>query len=290
MSCTHGTHDGRGAIVVGLDARDTWTRTLDWAVDQALVEKRPLTLVHAVDAAEDLWHDTQGRDTRIGVLPAPSAGQLLLDRARARALERAPRLTVDEVLHSGTPRDVLATAAHDAHLLVIGARNHRGPWVRLFGSTTTAISRRPPCAVVVVRPDHPTRVHSGVLVGVDDTRHSQAALRFAFVQASLHRWPLTVMHVAPEILLTERPDERPEERLHLANALSGTPEDFPDVPLRSVVAYGEPAGCLLDAGRSMNLVVVGAHHGRRMSDVLQGSVVAPLVERARCAVAVVPQT
>lgn len=279
----------RAAVVVGLDSRDSWVHALDWAVDQAVLEHRPLTIVHAVQAAEELWHDPEGRDTRIGVTTS-SPAQLLLDQARARALERAPDLTVHELLQSGSARDVLSTAAADAHLLVIGAREHRGAWVRLFGSAGTAIARRPPCAVVVVHHNHPGRVHSGVVAGVDETEHSQSALRFAFEQAAEHRWPLTVVHVTPQVRPgreRRRPDERPD--LPLASALSGAAEDFPDVSVRTVVERGDdPAGRLLRAGRSANLIVVGAHHGRPVSDVLHGSVVTPVVSRARCPVAVVP--
>lgn len=283
-------HAAPGAVVVGLDGRDHWSRTLDWAVDQAVLEHRPLTVVHAVEAAEELWHDPQGHDTRIGVAAGPAPAQLLLDRARARALARAPGLAVHGVLQSGGTRDVLATAAADAHLLVAGARGHRGPWARLLGSAGTALARRPPCAVVVVHQDHPGRVHSGVVAGVDDTEHSQSALRFAFEQASEHRWPLTVVHVTPQVRPEPRGD-RPETRpdLPLATALAGAVEDFPDVPVRTLVEHGDPAGRLLRVGRSANLIVVGAHHGRPISDVLLGSVVRPVVGRAECPVAVVPQ-
>jgi nucleotide-binding universal stress UspA family protein len=40
----------------------------------------------------------------------------------------------------------------------------------------------------------------------------------------------------------------------------------------------------------MNLVVLGAHHGPLATDLLRGSVVAPVVQKAPCPVAVVPET
>jgi nucleotide-binding universal stress UspA family protein len=193
-------------------------------------------------------------------------------------------------VHTGSPPGVLAAAAAEAHLLVIGARDHRWLWARVFGTVGTTIARRPPCAVVVVHDGHPGRVRRGVLVGVDDTAFSQPALRFAFQQASLHGWPLTVLHVAPDGLIDQRPDDRELERFHLASALAGETEMFPDVNVTASVVRGEPATCLLRAGAAMNLVVVGAHHGRPASDLLRGSVVVPVVERARSDVAIVPST
>jgi nucleotide-binding universal stress UspA family protein len=278
-----------GDIVVGLDTHDGWERPLDWAVDQAVLEGRALTIVHAMDGPESLWRSPGGHETRIGVLDRPAPPQLFLDDARVRALTRAPELIVHEVLHSGGPREVLSATASDAHVLVIGARHRGHMWPRLVGSVSASIARRPPSAVVVVHADPRDDRHDGVLVGVDDTGSSQAALRFAFAQASLHGWPLTVMHVAPETISAGRDAERQqEERLHLANALAGASEDYPDVPVRTVVEQGDPAHCLLAASRATALVVVGAHHGRGISDVLLGSVVVPVVERARCSVAVVP--
>jgi nucleotide-binding universal stress UspA family protein len=274
---------------VGLDTHDGWERPLDWAVDQAVLEGRALTIVHAMDGPESLWRSPTGHEARLGVLDRPAPPQLFLDAARVRALSRAPELIVHEVLHSGGPREVLAATAADAHLLVIGSHRRRHVWARLAGSVSASIARRPPSAVVVVHDGPRDDRHDGVLVGVDDSGSSQAALRFAFAQASLRGWPLTVMHVAPEPIAEARNAERQqEERLHLANALAGASEDFPDVPVRTAVTQGDPPHSLLEAARTMGLVVVGAHHGRAVSDVLLGSVVIPVVERARCSVAVVP--
>lgn len=279
--------EGRHDVVVGLDVHDGWEQALDWAVDQAVREGRPLTIVHALDGPESIWRNPAGRDTRIGLLDSPAPARLFLDEARARAQARAPELMVHELLHSGGPREVLAEAASEAHLLVLGARHRHRVWPRLVGSVSASTARRPPCAVVVVHTDQAHRDRRGVLVGVDDAGGSRSALLFAFRQASLRGWPLTVMHVAPDPITG--PGERLEvERYHLASAIAGASEEFPDVALRTSLQQGDPAIGLLRAGDAMGLVVVGAHHGRAISDLLIGSVVVPVVERSRCAVAVVP--
>jgi nucleotide-binding universal stress UspA family protein len=277
-------------IVVGLDATDAWQATVDWAAEEAVLEGRDITLVHAADATEELWHDTGGRDVRIGVKESPTVPELLLDRARARVGRRAPGVTVHGVLRGGNVRQVLHGAAQDAHLLVVGSRRHRTTWSRLFGTHGSAVARRPPCPVVVVHAGHPGLVHRGVLVGVDDSEHSQQALQFALRQGSLRQLPVTVLHVAPEPVAAGSSLEVVEEQLHLAEAMAGVRETYPDVHIETMLAQGEPAAALLRAGRRMNLIVVGAHHGRTVSDVLLGSVVAPVVERAACPVAVVPDS
>ena len=274
-------------IVVGLDTHDTWEDAVDWAADQAALENRPLTLVHVADAAEELWHDPAGHESRIGVVQTRTAGELVLDRARVRVADRTPGVAVHAVLRGGGVRDELHAMARDAHLLVVGSRRHRTLWSRLAGTIGSAVARRPPCPAVVVHAVHPGEVRRGVLVGIDDTEHATAALRFAFRQASLTRRPLTVVHVAPEPTYGAPADED-DQRLSVAEAVAGLREQFPDVPVRTTVERGDPSTKLLEAGRRMHLIVLGAHHRRPLVELLLGSVVEPVVERATCPVAVVP--
>uniref|UniRef100_UPI0025F36893 universal stress protein n=1 Tax=Nocardioides sp. TaxID=35761 RepID=UPI0025F36893 len=84
------------------------------------------------------------------------------------------------------------------------------------------------------------------------------------------------------------PEDDPEERRYLAEAVAGLHETYPDVHVQTVVGRGDPAAGILDAGRRMNLIVLGAHEGRSLADLLLGSVVSPVVEQADCPVAVVP--
>ncbi|HEU5036605.1 MAG TPA: universal stress protein [Nocardioides sp.] len=276
-----------GTIVVGVDTHDTWQDAADWAADQAVLDGRGVTLVHVADTTEEIWHDPAGHDTRIGLAEAVSAPQQVLEQARTRVVARAPHLAVHTVLRGGGVRDALRTVAQDAHLLVLGARRHRTLWSRLAGTVGAGVVRRPPCPAVVVHPTNPVLVHRGVLAAVDDTARSDAVLRFAFRQASQRGLPLTVLHVAPEPTYGPPADD-PEEARYLAEVVAGLREVWPDVPAQTVIGRGDPSAGILDAGRRMNLVVLGAHEGRSLADLLLGSVVSPVVERADCPVAVVP--
>ena len=169
---------------------------------------------------------------------------------------------------------------------MIGARRHRSLWARLFGTTSSAVADEPPCPVVAVHETHPGDVRRGVLLGLDDTEHTRGAVRFAFEQASLTDRPLTAIHVAPHVGEEGAPDA--ERELAVSEALAGLREEFPDVPVRTAVERGDPTDVLLRTGQSMHLIVLGAHHRRPISELLLGSVVAPVVEQAACPVAVVP--
>lgn len=276
-----------GTIVVGVGAHDTWQDAADWAADQAALENRAITLVHVLGPDEQLWHDPQGRDRRIGVPAGPPNSDLVLDQARARVATRQPDVPVRTTLCGGGVRGSLQTTAREARLLVIGSRQHRTLWSVLFGTVATGVVRRPPCPTVVVHSTRRGRTGDGVLVGIDDTEHSLAPLRFAFQQASWRQLPLSIVHVATESLYG-LPTDEVEQRLAMAETIAGLSEEHPDVELRTTIARGVPSDALLRAARAMDLVVLGSHHRHPVTELQLGSVVAPVVEQATCPVVVVP--
>ena len=194
------------------------------------------------------------------------------------------------------PRDLLLDVSRHATTVVLGSHG-RGP-VRslLLGSVGVAVTRHAECPVVVLRPRNGGLVRRGVLVGVDGSERSRAPLEFAFRQASQRGLPLTVVH-AFQPVLAPVVDAYPvgpvivqdveEQRLLLAETMSGMREKFPDVPVCTELAHGNAGDCLARMSYRMNLLVVGAHHGAGPA-IQFGSVAASVLERASCAVAVVP--
>lgn len=272
-----------GTVVVGVDGSTSAHSALCWAIDQAAAEKRPLTLVCAESSLDS-------RDA-----------QAILDEARAEVSRRGAGLDVHQLLIVADPREALLQFSRQAALVVVGSRG-RGP-VRslLLGSVGVAVSRHASCPVVVVRPGNPGRVRHGVLVGIDGSETSRGVLEFAFRHASLHGLPLTVMHtfvdsivydatagVAVPFLAAVRLSDLEEERLLLAESMSGMQEKYPDVRVHAELARGLPGDRLLQEATRMNLVVVGHHVGAGAADVLRFSVAMTVVEHATCPVAVVP--
>ncbi|GAB6987698.1 hypothetical protein JCM10369A_42240 [Nocardioides pyridinolyticus] len=96
-----------------------------------------------------------------------------------------------------------------------------------------------------------------------------------------------MVHVGMRLTYGEPADE-PDQRLAIAEAVAGLREEYPDVPVRTTVERGDPPTVLLRLGNDMHLIVLGTHHRRPIAELLLGSVVVPVVERATCPVAVVP--
>jgi nucleotide-binding universal stress UspA family protein len=257
-----------GTIVVGVDGSPSADRALDWAIELAGHEHRPLTLAFGQDL------DVPRED-----------GVVALDAARARVEQRAPELTVHEALWTIDPVATLLQLAEDAALVVVGSRG-RGPVrSRLLGSVSAAVSRHAPCPVVVVRPGHPGLVRHGVVVGADGGPDSLSTVEFGYRMASSSALPLTILACTWNTMPGATEDDL---RLWATEPLSGLAEKFPDVRVTLEIVRGTATDRLVHASGRMDLVVVGAHHGGRLSAVVVGSVARAVVEHASCPVAVVP--
>jgi nucleotide-binding universal stress UspA family protein len=134
-------------IVVGVDGSDCSRAALAWALRQAA-----LTGADRV-AAVIAWEVPYAAHGR--VVPDPDLWEASAREAVARtvaaAAEAAPPVRVEKYVVEGHPVRVLLDAAHDAELLVVGARGRGGFTGTLLGSVSQACARHAPCPVVVVR-------------------------------------------------------------------------------------------------------------------------------------------
>lgn len=281
-----------GSVAVGVDGSPSSDQAVSWAVEQAVAERRPLTLVHAVQPVRAGWMDQVGLDPLSGLDAMEEDGRRLLDGVRDHVARRAPGLTVHEVLQVADPRQVLLRVAESAAMVVVGSRG-RGP-VRslLLGSVSVALSRHAHCPAVVVRPHRREVSRHGILVGVEATARSRAPLEFAFRQASLHDLPLTVLYVYWDVRGEPSDDDLPadveDERLTVVELLAGMREKYPDVVVHVELTRGMPDVRLVHRAEQMHLVVVGSSAGGPAEALVYGSVASTVVEHAACPVAVVP--
>ncbi len=285
-----------GTIVVGVDGSPAATRALEWAADQARVEHRPITLVHAVNAISPAWIDEAIADPRTANLMLRHEAQAVLARAHEDVTLRAPDVEVLEVLRLEDPRGVLLELSSTAQMVVLGSHG-RGPIRRLLlGSVGVAVARHAECPVVVHRPGKAGAVRHGIAVGADGSAESLTVLEFAYRQASLHDLPLTVVHcfwdvqasVSPAHMVLDTGEDLEEEKLLVAESMAGLAEKYPDVRAQVELARGTPEHALVALSDRMNLLVLGAHRTTLAARMLYGSVSVAVLEHATCPVAVVP--
>jgi nucleotide-binding universal stress UspA family protein len=267
-----------GTVIAAVDGSVDSRRAARWAAEQAHLERRPLTLVHAT-----------------GVRPAPSLthrSAVLLQEAAALAEEAHPDLTITSLSVPGEPREVLVDASATAHLLVVGSRGRGTVLSKVLGSVSAEVAKHAVCPVVVTRPTPPGAVKDGVVVGADGTPESVRVIEFAFRLASLRRLPLTVMHcvydpVAAVVGARGPVHDHPaadELGLLVAESVAGMRERYPDVHVTTQLTRGLVENCLGAGPRPWDLVVVGRHPAH----LLRSSPSTGVLERSHSVVAVVP--
>jgi nucleotide-binding universal stress UspA family protein len=289
-------HSQPGTIVVGIDGSESSDRALKWAIQQAALEHRPLTLVHAIHAVTPVYMDAVIVDAHEARSVLEAAGKEVLDAARATVERVAPDLEVHQVFDVADPRQVLLQLSADAATLVVGSRGRGQLRTLLLGSVSVALVRHAHCPVVVIRPGKVGTVRNGILVGVDASPESRPVLEFAYREAALRDLPLLVLDCVWDMqvgTIGAFPVANPgahldEERLAVAEAMAGMCEKYPEVHVTTKLAKGTPQETLVRLGDRMDLIVVGAHQNSRIAQTLFGSVSVAVVENAACPVAVVP--
>lgn len=284
--------------MVGIDGSPTSSAALSWAIDQAALEQRPLTIVHSVEPVgfpgSGVMYGSAGLDFERMIKESREAGQALLAGATAQAVGAHPQLAVHQVHNHGDPRSTLLDLGRTAAMIVVGSRG-RGPVASLLlGSVSVSVSKHAACPVVVHRPAPKTeRPRHGILVGVDGTEISLPAIEFAYRMASWRALPLTVLHsyidpnlAAPLSSGAASPDAGSEQAI-IAESLAGMREKFPEVHVEVRLTRGFADQHLINASRNYDLLVIGHHPLPVFDDMVHRSVAPAVVEHAHGPVAVV---
>jgi nucleotide-binding universal stress UspA family protein len=134
-----------------------------------------------------------------------------------------------------------------------------------------------------------------IIVGVDGSDSSRAALRWAYDEAVHHGASLTVVMVWHAALVPMMPpygslppegygDAPRENALAVLEELTSSLGD--EVPVRTSVEQGNPAKVLIERSEEADLLVVGSRGQGGFAGMLLGSVSQHLVAHAECPVVV----
>jgi nucleotide-binding universal stress UspA family protein len=287
------TMDVRRTVVVGVDGSAQALRAVRWAVPEARRRQAVLRLTTALPWTNDRMAGLPGMG------PAPygeylrRAAEKGLAAAEAAAVEADPDVAVERELVIGFPGGVLHERSQTAELLVVGDSGRGRIAAAVAGSVAIAVAARSACPVVVVR-GTPPAPDAPVVVGIDGTPLSQAAIPFAFDEAAARRVPLVAVHTWLDELddpalaaLVDWQSAAVQAEEVLAERLAGWGEKYPDVPVQRLVARGLAGHALLDQAATAQLVVVGSRGHGEIAGLLLDSVSNALVHKAACPVAIV---
>ncbi|NBE55194.1 universal stress protein [Streptomyces boluensis] len=278
-------------VLAAVDGSESSLKALTWAIDAALGHGTEVLAAHV-------------RTGRAASDPVRAK----IDRIVEAYGDQAP--PVRYVAVEGHPAAALCELADKAVLLVLGSRGLGGFAALLLGSNGRKCAAQAPCPVVVV-PDESRTADAAqggppgrVVLGLSPEDTADEVIEFAFAGAarrrvelqvvSTYRVPLRALTTMGDLVPGDAADARAAGLALTAGQrerLAAFAERYPKVAVDPVVAPADPAGRLVTASRTADLLVVGRHRRRLRADsLIMGSVANAVLLHAHCAVAVVPGT
>jgi nucleotide-binding universal stress UspA family protein len=134
-----------------------------------------------------------------------------------------------------------------------------------------------------------------IVVGVDGSEHSNAALRWALAEAEAHPDSLITAVLSWQVPFLSFPGAFDRDELENAykNFLIETVSAIapkPAVPLETLVAEGDPTESMVEASKDANLLVLGIRGRSPFAGLLLGSVSQGAAATAHCPVVLVKRT
>lgn len=290
-----------GRVVVGIDGSKASRLALCWAAEEARLRVATLELVTAWERPFEI-RQYSARGPREEEMAQPARS--LLEATAADCARHAPAVEIRQLVVEGEAAAVLTERATGADLLVVGSRHHNALASIFHGSVSAKCAHLSPSSVVIVPARQgPAAEHhplGRILVGVDGSAGSMAALRWAAEEAVRRKASLTALSVwrgidANDEMALEfatfsslpRREEGDLERAgdELKAALAAVQSR--DVQAEGLLLEGEPAETLCREAASYDLLVVGSRGLGAATSLLLGSVSARCAHRSPRPVAIV---
>ena len=284
-------------VVVGYDGSEHSSIAVDWAAAEAASRGAMLTLAAATTVPLEGMRFG-------GSLLSPEAIDDLLERLHQATQQRAdeakrahPGLDVAVKVALGSPASVLVEASTNADMVVVGSRGMGGFRGLLVGSVGVQVASNASCPAVVIR-KAPAPAASTIVVGVDGSELSLAALDFAFDMADRRGWRVRAVHAweIPAYDVLAAPAGPPPfdveeleagEHIAFAESLAGLRERHPGVDVEEQVVKGQSVRAILSASDDAALIVLGTRGRGEFLGAVLGSVSQGVLHRAKVPVAVV---
>lgn len=280
-----------GAVVVGVDGSDAALNATRWA---AAVAVRFGTSLHIVHAVPNIGHNVT--DTVAAIRAAVMSYQsdiadIILRSAEEIVRTQYPELEVTTLSTDVPVDDVLVQLAETARMIVVGNDEVTAAGALLLGSATLAVATRASCPVVAWRGPNVVPTDQPVVVGVDGTPSSIAALGTAFEFAEMFNSKLravrswSVFRPAAAVtipFLVDWDALETAEWAQLTNDVDAYNQSFPGVAASCYVERAKPAAALMDRAKAdgAQLMVVGSHGKNVLASAILGSTALNLLQHA----------
>ena len=267
-------------VVVGYDGTPGAEYALSWALREARRLGASVELVYALSRAAYVPAALVVPGTAVWAdHTAMQAVQDMLAEAADKARVDYPDVPIIAVTDRKSAVPALRDHAAGTALLAVGSHSHRAIAGLLLGSVAEAVTAHSLSSVVVVREPVLPIDDRPVVLGLDESIHADAAIRFAFEQAAALEVPLRAVHAwmppsdpwisSPSV---DREEIAVRELSWAGRLLDGWRTKVPSVPVTVESVAGHPYQVLSESTLDAQLVVVGARgrggfHGLRLGSV-----------------------
>lgn len=272
---------------------------MEWAAKTAVKRGIPLLVIHVVPSVPVPARTSaaamlaQGPDL---VAKLMTQTQTMLNTVADHLTETFPGLQVETAIGDGNPGRVLADAAKDADLVVVGARGKSAPAsVRLLGGNADVVSVHAPGTIAVIPEYSQQRADGPVVVGVDQSREAQIAIARAFEAAhtagvplvALNAWDYGPYDAYNADVWEHSIDQMTKELIdEVEKIIADDRRAFPDVEVEIRVVRGRAHTALIEASKDANLVFVGSRGRGGFKGLLLGSTSKRVLRDASCPVVI----
>jgi nucleotide-binding universal stress UspA family protein len=138
-------------IIVGIDGSSHSRRALDWAINEAVIRRAPLTVLTVQQVMRSFW---------AGPMIHPEDAELAeharkiakdeTDDAVSKFAEDARPSEVTVLAVPGLPAEAILDVARDADMIVVGSRGAGGFKKLLMGSVASQVTHHAHVPVVVI--------------------------------------------------------------------------------------------------------------------------------------------
>jgi nucleotide-binding universal stress UspA family protein len=295
------TAHGAAPVVAYIDGTDEAKCAADYAAWEALRRRVGLRVVYARGPTpywgpaiplldEYFWEQEWVRT--------------LLAKTTAEMQDAHPGLAIEAAAVRGRPSGVLVDESKRSTLVVVGTRATSGLGGHRSASVAVQVAGHASCPVVAVpevpgrRCDASTFADRPVMVGIDGSEHSQAAVTYAAREAIDRGVELRAVLVwsvfdidDPREFSASEPSEGAEQQRSdrvLSEAFVGWQDQFPDLLLtRTAIHDIDPVSVLVDLSAEAGLVVIGSRGTGGFFGLPIGSTVDGLIRNAHAPVVVV---
>ncbi len=312
-------------ILVAIDGSSCSQSAIDAVLHQPWPAHTEMRLVSVLTGLESIWpffdrHAHFQVDQAASGAEVGEAAELELGEAHNRTEEHLalvaaeisalkPGIIVSAEVRRGEVAEEIVNSAVEwqANLIVVGSHGRKGISRMLLGSVSQTVLLTAPMPVIIVKKFELDQRHedgfSRILVALDGSNHSEAALHWIARQTWSHRAQFHLLHVYNHESIEYIQDGENQikadgsaQRGSSLHALQARAAGLSEVlglgheRFSCEVRGGAPAATIVSTAEKIkaDLILMGSHGWHGLSRVLLGSVSQQVAEKAPCSVGIVP--